>query len=75
MQPSEFRYHVERARAELDAGYRAAVPEAAAAHLGYCALHIVRARTAAGQEEAARLREIEWIDRLRPLHEKALAGA
>jgi hypothetical protein len=73
-QVDEFRYHVERARAELDAGYRAGAAIAAAAHLRFSALHIARARAAAQASAQAPLHELEWIERLRPLHEKALTG-
>lgn len=43
--PDERTYHVERARAELDAAYRAERAEIAAIHLKLCALHMERAGT------------------------------
>jgi hypothetical protein len=43
--PDERTYHVERARAELDAAYRAERADIAAIHLKLCALHMERAGT------------------------------
>ena len=63
-------YHVERARAELDAAYRAVGSGAAEAHLRLCSMHMARARGAVDAPQ-----EVEWIDRCRPLHEKCLAPA
>ena len=67
-------YHVERARAELDAAYRAARPDAARAHFHLCSMHMARAVTLR-ERDAGRLPELEWIDSCRPLHEKCLAAA
>jgi hypothetical protein len=50
----DYDYHVERARAEIDRGYRAQSEEAAAAHMKLSALHMERARLArAAAEEHA----------------------
>jgi len=65
-------YHVERARAELDAAYRAAGSEAAQAHLRLCSMHMARARTLPVQASSAPP-ELEWIEICRPLHEKCLS--
>lgn len=67
-------YHIERARAELDAAYRAAGSDAAQAHLRLCSMHMVRAR-ALLERVAETLPELEWIESCRPLHEKCLATA
>ena len=67
-------YHIERARAELDAAYRAAGSDAAKAHLGLCSMHMARARTLIEQTRRAPT-ELEWIESFRPLHERSLAGA
>ena len=61
-------YHVERARVELDAAYRAAGPEAAAAHLRLCSLHMKKARALPQAEDTART-ELDWIRRFEPLHD------
>ena len=75
MQPGgEREYHVERARAELDAAYRAAGSDSAAAHLRLCSLHMARAKALLEAASAA-APELEWIESCRPLHEKCLAPA
>ncbi len=61
-------FHVERARVELDAAYRAAGSEAAEAHFQLCSMHMARAGLLA--PEAAP--EIDWIERCRPLHHRSL---
>ena len=67
-------YHIERARAELDAGYRAAGSDAARAHFRLCSMHMARARTLL-EHATKSLPELEWIESCRPLHEKCLATA
>ncbi|HEX5183411.1 MAG TPA: hypothetical protein VFW19_09705 [Allosphingosinicella sp.] len=64
-------YHVERARAELDAAYRAEQAEVAAAHLRLCSLHMHRARETCPRPA----KELEWLEGLAPLHERALRCA
>ncbi|HEY1604994.1 MAG TPA: hypothetical protein VGF77_05295 [Allosphingosinicella sp.] len=64
-------YHVERARVELDAAYRAGQAEVAAAHLRLCALHMNRARETSPRP----VKELEWLEGLAPLHERALRCA
>jgi hypothetical protein len=71
---SDREYHVERARAELDAAYRAAGSEAAAAHLRLCSMHMARAKTLMEAPSKAPP-ELEWIENCRPLHERCLAAA
>jgi hypothetical protein len=66
-------YHVERARAELDAAYRAERADVAAAHLRLSALHMRRAREAPPRPPAAK--ELEWLEGFAPLHERALLSA
>jgi hypothetical protein len=69
-------YHTERARAELDAAYRAGRQEAAEAHLRLFALHVGRARAlkcAAPADPPAI--ELEWLERFAPLHERSLRTA
>ncbi len=66
-------YHVERARAELDAAYRAEAADVAAAHLRLCALHMRRARETL--RRPAPVRELEWLEGFAPLHERALLSA
>lgn len=58
-------FHVARARAELDAAYRADRSEVASAHLKLSALHMRRAQQLA---EAGREMELAWIERCAPLH-------
>ena len=67
-------YHVERARAELDAAYRAAGSEAAEAHLRLCSMHMARARMLPARASPSPP-ELEWIESCRPLHERCLAAA
>jgi hypothetical protein len=67
-------YHVERARAELDAAYRAVGSEAAGAHLRLCSMHMARARMMMEVPSEAPP-ELEWIENCRPLHERCLATA
>jgi hypothetical protein len=65
-------WHIERARAELDAAYRAAGARAAEIHLTLCSLHLEQAgwvRPSAAQREG------DWMRRCRPLHRRALEGA
>ncbi len=70
-------WHVERARAALDAAYRAAGSREAAIHFKLCALHLERAgwspRAPAAAPVGAEV-ELGWIGRCRPLHERALAS-
>ena len=66
-------YHVERARMELDAAYRATRAEAAAAHLRLCSLHMERARALPPEERGTRT-ELEWIERCGPLHGACLTA-
>lgn len=67
-------YHVERARAELDAAYRAAGSEAAQAHLRLCSMHMARAK-ALPAVAATPPPELEWMESCRPLHERFLVAA
>lgn len=54
---SDYQYHVERARAEMDHAYQARLPAAAAAHMKLSALHMAQARLAvSGEQEAQRRR-------------------
>jgi hypothetical protein len=57
-------FHVARARAELDAAYRAERSEVAAAHLKLSALHMRRAQQLVVQSDM----ELSWIERCAPLH-------
>jgi hypothetical protein len=66
-------YHVERARTELDAAYRADSGDVAAAHLRLCALHMRRARETSPRPPA--VKELEWLEGLAPLHEQVLLSA
>ncbi len=63
-------FHVERARAELDAAYRAVSGDVAAAHLRLCALHMRQAREKPPRPPL--VKELEWLEGLAPLHEQAL---
>ena len=63
-------YHVARARAELDAAYRAASAEAAARHFKLCGIHMRRAEALA---EEGREAELVWLERCAPLHESRIA--
>lgn len=67
-------YHIERARAELDAAYRAAGSVAAKAHLSLCSMHMAQARTLLERPRRSAA-ELDWIESCRPLHVKCLAGA
>ena len=71
--PDEREYHVERARAELDAGYRATGSQAAASHLQLCSLHMARARLRQGTEGFDAPPELRWLDACSALHERALS--
>lgn len=71
---SDREYHIERARAELDAAYRAAGSDSARAHLGLCSMHMARAKALLEQAQRNPT-ELEWIESFRPLHERSLAGA
>jgi hypothetical protein len=72
-QDDDHRYHTERARAELDAAYRAERAAVAAAHLRLCSLHMQRAREALVRPVPAR--ELEWLEGFAPLHERSLLSA
>jgi hypothetical protein len=65
---SERDYHVMRARSELDAAYRAGSFKVAAAHLKLCSLHMERARNF--QAPRPHAVELEWIEKLAPMHEQ-----
>ncbi|HEY0147711.1 MAG TPA: hypothetical protein VGB70_01775 [Allosphingosinicella sp.] len=65
-------WHIERARAELDAGYRAAGGREAAIHLKLCALHMERA---GWQRRPSAQLEADWMRRCSPLHVAVLAEA
>jgi hypothetical protein len=67
-------WHIERARAELDAAYRAAGSREAAIHFKLCSLHMERAGWSRAPAAAAAALEVDWIRRCRPLHEQALAS-
>ena len=69
----EHHYHTERARAELDAAYRAEKADAAATHLRLCALHMRKAREAL--RRPVPVKELEWLEGFAPLHERALLSA
>jgi hypothetical protein len=66
-------WHVERARAELDAAYRAAGSREAAIHLKLCSLHLEQAGWQRPPSAGAGM-ERDWMGRCRPLHERALAS-
>jgi len=66
-------YHTERARAELDAAYRAEEADVAAAHLRLCALHMQKARETLCRP--APVKELEWLEGFAPLHERVLLSA
>ena len=66
-------FHVERARTELDAAYRARSAKAAATHLRLSALHMRRARASSPRPPA--VKELQWLEDLAPLHELALRSA
>jgi hypothetical protein len=66
-------WHVERARAALDAAYRAAGSREAAIHFKLCSMHLERAGWSRRAPAAAET-ELAWIGRCRPLHERALAS-
>ena len=74
MRPRDRSYHVERARAELDAAYRAERSGIAAIHLRLCALHMEQARVLADQPASEGEGELQWIERCRPLHESCLTS-
>jgi hypothetical protein len=61
-------WHVGRARAEVEAAFRAAGATQTAIHLRLGALHLERAWAG---EAAAAARELGWLCRFRPLHERA----
>ena len=63
-------YHVVRARAELDAAYRAESSAVAAVHLKLAAIHMRRAQLFS---EVRREAEMVWIERCAPLHQTHLA--
>ena len=73
MRDDDHFYHTERARAELDAAYRADAPDVAAAHLRLCSLHMQKAREAS--RRPALVKELEWLEQFAPLHERALLSA
>ncbi|MBV8685324.1 MAG: hypothetical protein JOZ90_14655 [Alphaproteobacteria bacterium] len=74
MRDDDHHYHVERARAELDAAYRATGGAVAAAHLRLSSLHMRRARDLAARPlPPPAAAELDWLDRCAPLHEKCLA--
>lgn len=62
--------HTQRARAELEAAYRAERPAVALIQLKLCALHIRRARSAA--RRSTPIRELDWLERSLLFHEKCL---
>lgn len=67
-------YHVERARAELDAAYRAETTGVATAHLKLCSLHMARARSLqAATAPRSAAAELDWLQRCAPLHQRCLA--
>ena len=66
-------YHLERARVELDAAYRAAAGEGAAAHLRLCALHMRQARETSPRPPL--VKELDWLEGFVPLHERVLLSA
>lgn len=68
---SDRQYHIERARAELDAAYRACGADAAESHLRLCSMHMARAK-ALLEEEVSAPAELEWMESCRPLHERCL---
>jgi len=70
LMPDDKDFHVARARAELDAAYRADRSDVAAAHLKLSALHMRRAQQLA---ETGREMEIAWIERCAPLHQARAA--
>jgi len=82
--PEDHEFHVERARAELDAAYRAATTAVATVHLQLFAMHMKRARgpgnagTGVADELGKPARdpakvELAWLAGCAPLHEKCLA--
>jgi hypothetical protein len=64
-------YHVKRARAELDAAYRAQTPTIAAVHLKLCASHMKLAKNLESSEAQA---ELQWIERCDPFHRNILGS-
>ena len=70
------RHHTRRARAELDAAYRAAGSRAAAAHLSLFLLHLEEARlnpaSGAPVGTLAKDAEVDWMERSQPLHRYSL---
>lgn len=64
-------YHVARARAELDAAYRAEQSDVAAVHFRLCALHMRRAQ---GDRGPASPLELDWLERFAPLHRAGLGS-
>jgi hypothetical protein len=73
MRDEDHSYHIERARAELDAAYRAETADVAAAHLRLCSLHMQKARETL--RRPAPVKELEWLEHFAPLHERALLSA
>ena len=69
MSDQEKDYHVVRARAELDAAYRAETSEAAARHFRLCGIHMRRAQGLADPDREA---ELVWLERCAPLHESRM---
>jgi hypothetical protein len=53
---SDYQYHVERARTEMDRAYQARLPVAAAAHMKLSALHMAQARLAVSSEQGSQRR-------------------
>jgi hypothetical protein len=62
-------WHVARARAELDAAFRAAGEPAAAAHLKLAELHLDRAGWSRAAAAPGVGLEMDWLRRFRPLHD------
>jgi hypothetical protein len=64
---------VMRARAELDAAYRATATDSAAAHFRLFVLHLELARKHRVATETPAVEEFRWLDQCAPMHERCVA--
>lgn len=66
------KYHVARARAELDSSYRATRPEAAAIHLRLSSMHLQQARALDGALPEPIARDLAWLEEFADFHGQRL---
>jgi hypothetical protein len=62
------KYHVARARAELDMSYRATRPEAAAIHLRLSSMHLQQARASNETLPEPLARDLAWLQEFADFH-------